>query len=174
MVSDLKSAVYSAISQLKADCEAKLSAYSDMASEAKSLIEKARSKQESAQSELSSSSAQLASTPKTIKVTQTDSNGNKVTKEKPNPAYAMAKAEMKNAKAQVAASNNVAADAIKVGEQIRARYNELQSINRSIDQLGSEYIPQLDKVISMIHNTDDSLQKAITAINEYLDYKIKY
>lgn len=172
-LSDYKSRLIGAISELDTLCNIKLSAYKAMFAEAEGVLSQARKKQTAAKAQLSACSAKASSIPKTVKESCTASDSQPTTREKPNPAYAAAQAELNDARRRVQAADNAVTNAVRMKEQLNARYVGIENIGRSIGSLRSDIMPAIDRASCMAESVTENLKKALYALRDYLEYHIR-
>lgn len=73
-----------------------------------------------------------------------------------------------------ASKSGIVAQAESLHEYYQTQYMNIQQMLKTLNGLESNLFPMIDKALSMVQNADGCLQSALSAIKEYIDYRIKY
>lgn len=175
IISNLNIVGYSfsrAVDELTNECDSKINAYNRLLSKVSDIERKASNKLSGYTSNLSSAKSQASSTPKTIKETSVDSEGNSVTRNVNNPAYAAAQSNLNRAQQNVTAATNCMNNISIYKKNIESRLQSLNSFKKSIEEVGNSAKNQVNKIEIYTEAASKSFDKILAVIESYTNKNI--
>lgn len=163
----------SAVNSILQECYEKINAYKSMLAEAESLVAKAEAAVKRASAECSAAQSALSSTPKTLKKTTVNSEGEVSVKEVLNPAYGAAQAAAQKAQGALSAAKSAVSEINSVRDGLKNKYNSLMQAESRVQNAAREMNYCLKQLAETANGATISLNKALAAIDKYLNVRLK-
>lgn len=136
-------------------------------------IAKLKNKLETLKEEQHNISNLIASTPKTIKVTRTDSNGNSYVVEVTNPKYLELLSKLNNVKSQINDVKQSIDSHAELLKKCQEQISRLESVSHVIYESQSRYNDYLNRLQEINEEALSRLKNIEYILNQYKDIKIE-